>query len=510
MTDARRHARLVRLTTAGRAFVLLAMGVHVLWRRDVPAAWALLAVAITWTVAQLVAWRAPHVRVAWLEAAVVGLVCGLSLGWTTGVLAALTLAPFVGGLLRGFAGMAVASAAQLAGLLGGALAVHGPLSVETGLAVFTWTVTGLGAGGVAAYVRAAVPDGAPDADAPYRDAQGLLRQLIDLSGGLSSGLDVGSLGGALLSQVHDHAPAQTLALYVRRGETVVPLLEDPPVGPEAERLAAAAWATRRIQVEGRAFAFPLGEGSIVAGTLSERVELDLQPRLEEVRTALGSAAVQLDTALLFSAFRDAATADERRRLSREMHDGIAQDIASLGYLVDALAARPADPRQAGQLAALRERISTIVSEVRQSVLTLRTSVGESESLGAAVGTLARHLSEVSGVPIAVTLDEHSTRLRAEVEAELFRITQEAMTNAVRHARAGSVEVVCQVYPPEALITVTDDGRGLQQRRPDSHGLAIMRERADLIGADLAIGDGVDGGLRIAVRLGRSAQDRVAT
>jgi hypothetical protein len=63
------------------------------------------------------------------------------------------------------------------------------------------------------------------------------------------------------------------------------------------------------------------------------------------------------------------------------------------------------------------------------VRTLRTSVGENESLGTAIGSLARHLSSGSGVPIQVTLDESTQRLRPDVEAELLRITQEAMNNA---------------------------------------------------------------------------------
>ena len=91
---------------------------------------------------------------------------------------------------------------------------------------------------------------------------------------------------------------------------------------------------------------------------------------------------------------------------------------------------------------LRERITAVVGEVRRSVLTLRTEVGASESLGAAIGAVARNLTEVSGVPIHVTLDERATRLRPEVEAELFRISQEAMTNAVRHARPSRIDVHC--------------------------------------------------------------------
>ena len=170
-----------------------------------------------------------------------------------------------------------------------------------------------------------------------------------------------------------------------------------------------------------------------------------------------------------------------------MHDGVAQDIASLGYLVDALAIRATDPEQAARIDVLRERISAVVGEVRRSVLTLRTETSDqSESLGSAIGAVARNLTEVSGVPIHVTLDERATRLRPEVEAELFRISQEAMTNAVRHARPSRVDVHCLVHAPEARITVTDDGRGLQAARSDSHGLQIMRERALLINAALAI------------------------
>ncbi|WP_278256222.1 histidine kinase [Nocardioides convexus] len=100
-----------------------------------------------------------------------------------------------------------------------------------------------------------------------------------------------------------------------------------------------------------------------------------------------------------------------------MHDGVAQDIASLGYLVDALAARPADEQQAKTFAMLRERVSVVVSEVRRSVMNLRTSIGEAESLGGAISSVARHLSESSGIPIRVRLDEQPARLRPEVEAE---------------------------------------------------------------------------------------------
>ena len=68
---------------------------------------------------------------------------------------------------------------------------------------------------------------------------------------------------------------------------------------------------------------------------------------------------------------------------------------------------------------LRERLTMVVGEVRRSVQTLRTEIGENDSLGTAIGSLARHLSASSGIPIHVTLDEQTTRLRPEVESELL-------------------------------------------------------------------------------------------
>jgi signal transduction histidine kinase len=205
--------------------------------------------------------------------------------------------------------------------------------------------------------------------------------------------------------------------------------------------------------------------------------------------------------VLFLAFRDSATVEERRRLAREMHDGVAQEMASLGYYVDSLVGQePAGSERARQLTLLRERLTMVVGEVRRSVQTLRTSIGENDSLGTAIGSLARHLSASSGTPIHVTLDESTTRLRPEVESELLRIAQEAMTNAVRHSGAQAINVQCRVAPPTAEIVIRDDGRGLGRGRDDSHGLEIMRERATLIGADLDVTDSVPHGTSVTVRL----------
>ena len=371
----------------------------------------------------------------------------------------------------------------------------------------TWTVAGIGLGLIADFVRSTLGR-VPDELAPYLDAQNLLRELIALSSGLSSGLDVNTLGGEILSKVRDSVPASALALYVPGGDSLVPVITrsfhpDEGLGSAEHEMASEAWLRSDVVVADRFFAFRIGERAMVSGMLSDRVDLealDLPGAVGMLRADLQVRAVQLDTALLFAKFRDSATADERQRLAREMHDGVAQDIASLGYVVDALAARPADEKQAAQLEQLRSRISKIVAEVRRSVLTLRTSIGENESLGAAISSVARHLNERSGIPIQVTLDERTGRLRPEVEAELFRIAQEAMNNAIKHAHATVIDVHCRVHAPGATLTISDDGRGLQPGRTDSYGLNIMRERAHLVGAALTIGGNDRGGVTVNVEI----------
>lgn len=507
-----RERQHVRLAAAARAFVLVALLAPVLWQRDAWGLGAIVVIGCIWSLSTLADWRQrlPVLVLVTVEATVVGAVCGFVVHETLAVLGALAVAPFTAGLYRSLQGVALALSAELTAVVVIAFVAYDGLDKQAGFGAFSWSMTGLGLGLVGTFLHSALNE-KPDPLAPYHYAQGLIRQLIDISGGLDNGLDPVALGGAILSSVRDDLPTSALVISVPRGDTLTPLVTK-AMGTsvninECEDIAVEAWAVGLPVLHDHVFAFPLnteaGTTAIVAGVLSSRVDparIGVEDRIRKLMRRLGPSAVHLDTALLFSAFRDAATAEERRRLSREMHDGVAQDIASLGYLVDTLRVGVTSPEQAERIDMLRDRISAVVAEIRRSVVTLRTSVGQSESLGTAIGSIARNLSEVSGVPIHVTLDEHTQRLRSEVEAELFRIAQEAMNNAVRHAQASVIDVHCVVHAPEALITVSDNGRGLQTARSTSHGLHIMKERALLIGASLEIGETPSGGLAVTVRL----------
>jgi signal transduction histidine kinase len=502
-----------RLTTTTRAFALLVVAVPVLWARDTAALPYLVLLATIWTAASwldhrdLPRWAA---RVDLVEAALVGATCGLALQESMGLSAALAVPPFISGLRHGFRAAATALAAELVVLVGLTLLLSDGMPSQQGVSTVTWAVTGLGLGLVAGFFASAAEE-EPDALAPYRDARALILELLDLSGSLSSGLDPVVLGNDILEMVQDRVPAAALTVHVKRDDELTPLtrldVDTWSDTTKADALAMDVLNDPVPHISGRSFAFPIttdaGIVGVVTGVLSDDAQPDrfgLLALLEGYVDQVVPTAIRLDTALLFGRFRDTATADERRRLAREMHDGVAQDIASMGYLVDALAAAPSSPDQARQLTLLREAISSVVAEVRRSVLTLRSSTDGADSLGAAISGLARHLSAVSGVPIQVTLDEQTTRLRPEIEAELLRIVQESLNNAVKHAQASLIDVQCRVNPPEVSIVVADNGRGLQGRRVDSHGLEIMNERARLIGAELEVTNRASGGAQVSVRI----------
>jgi signal transduction histidine kinase len=497
------------LAVGARTFALLSLMLPLILKDDQLLLLALLTLGAVWaavTAGEMLALPATLLLV--LDAALVGSVTGLSAHSTTAILGAIALPPFTAGLSRGIRGVALSLSAELAAYVAVGLS---RLDQVQGIAAFDWAVTGLGLGLIAAFVRRAFLQ-VNDPQRAYRDAQALIRELITLSGRLSSGLDPVALGGQIASAVRDQLPVASLTVHIPRGDVLTPLVGDTGVStPESlvsEELAQYSLATGNIRIAGHSFAFPLNSGggvaAVVSGVLAPGLDpqaLDLPRQLSQLDRSLSPATVRLDTAVLFLAFRDSATFEERRRLAREMHDGVAQEMASLGYFVDTLVDQePEDSVRGRQLKLLRERLTMVVGEVRRSVQTLRTEVGESDSLGTAIGSLARHLSASSGIPIHVTLDEQTTRLRPEIEGELLRIAQEAMTNAVRHSGATAINVQCSVAPPAAEIVVGDNGHGLGTGREDSHGLEIMRERAALIAGELGVTSNAPHGTVVSVRL----------
>src|SRR5438270_888188 len=251
-------------------------------------------------------------------------------------------------------------------------------------------------------------------------------------------------------------------------------------------------------------------------TIQERRDRP-QPYAEATRllTQLRTVARQLPGATLdpgglaehlIEEVRALATNEERQRLAREIHDGVAQELVMVGYGIDnTLAVLPPDAKDAtDELRTLRNEVTRVITELRLSLFELRSEVDRHGGLTAAIAEYARAVGAQAGLRVHLSLDESTARLPAATEAELLRIAQEAITNARKHAGASNLWVTCAVDPPFAQIEVSDDGHGISDQRPDGrYGLAIMAERAERIRGRLEITPRNPNGTRVTVVLGSS-------
>jgi PAS domain S-box-containing protein len=198
-----------------------------------------------------------------------------------------------------------------------------------------------------------------------------------------------------------------------------------------------------------------------------------------------------------------AQEEERRQIAREMHDELGQSLVALKLNLQAALA---DPALRGQrLEDSTSIVERMIEQVRDRSLDLHPAVLDDVGLLAALDWLCARQSARSGVPIDVRGARPLPRLTREAEGAFFRIVQEALSNSLKHARAGRIEVNL-VHDPVAIeLTVRDDGCGfdpgqVEREHPESLGLISMRERAELIGAVFAVHSEPGRGTRIVVRL----------
>ncbi len=222
------------------------------------------------------------------------------------------------------------------------------------------------------------------------------------------------------------------------------------------------------------------------------------------RLALATAP-RLESSVLFDEIRRLATVEERQRVAREIHDGIAQELVYVGYELDSLGAEIDAQKDTARQSArrVRDQVTRIISELRLSIFTLRTAA-EPGGLGAALGEYVRSVAGAAGIAVHLSLSEDPVRLPADAEAELLRIAQEAVSNARKHANARNLWVTLQVEPPRALLRVEDDGQGIDATGHRGFGLDIMKERADRLGATLSVTGRQPRGTSVEVELGGAA------
>jgi signal transduction histidine kinase len=459
-----------------------------------------------------------------VEAAAAAGIIGLSAGTLPEpLLPYLVVPPLAAGLLSG-AGAAVGASLVSLVVLVITASQAGDLTLRTQITqIAEWVGLGLATGLVGAWARSvATREG--QVNSTYVSAHRLLTRLRDVARALPTGLDEVTLAQQVLSTMSTDLSFDRAALYARsEGGVLMPLAYsgadhvDWLPSPE-EGIWGKVWQSGQVVQQTGTFSDPTqGHSAVLALRLGDRrvgligVERIGGPwsarHLARAQSLADDAALRIDTGQLFSEVRALATVEERRRLAREIHDGIAQEVASLGYVVDDLLHRPLDEEATSDLMTLRRELTRIVDELRLSIFDLRSDVQPAAGLGAALTSYVRSVGTGAGLTVHLVLDESAYRLPIEAETELLRVAQEAITNARKHARARNLWVTCRVDPPRAFLRIADDGRGLGTPRPDSFGLEIMRERATRLGAGLTVRNRVGGGTVVEVTLGATPRAR---
>jgi signal transduction histidine kinase len=203
--------------------------------------------------------------------------------------------------------------------------------------------------------------------------------------------------------------------------------------------------------------------------------------------------VREQTAIIQQKLQREAVLEERTRIAREFHDTLEQELAAITIQLETVADQfdeaPQIARQMLDLARNMTRRSLF--EARRSVWDLRSHLLENSTLVNAVGEVAKLMSASSRVPISVGTSGSPRKLPAQVENNLLRITQEALANALKHARATQIKLNLAYGPGKVWLRIQDDGVGFDTNNSaivyaGHFGLLDMSERAEKMGGSFSV------------------------
>jgi signal transduction histidine kinase len=201
----------------------------------------------------------------------------------------------------------------------------------------------------------------------------------------------------------------------------------------------------------------------------------------------------------------AAVADERARIARELHDVVGHSVSVMTVQASAVRRllRPHQERQREALLVVEQTGREALAEMRRMVGVLRRpeegpALAPQPSLEH-VDKLVEHARE-AGLAVELSIEGTPEQLPAGVDLTAYRLVQEGLTNALKHARARQAEVRVRYGEGHVEVTVSDDGHGVGSGEGGGHGLVGMRERVSVYGGELEAGPRAGGGYRLRARL----------
>jgi signal transduction histidine kinase len=201
----------------------------------------------------------------------------------------------------------------------------------------------------------------------------------------------------------------------------------------------------------------------------------------------------------------AAVAEERARIARELHDVVGHSVSVMTVQASAVRRR-LNPDQEQE----REALEIVEQTGREALAEMRRLVGvlrrPEEGPALAPQPSLQHLDRLvaqareSGLPVELRIEGEATQLPPGVDLTAYRLVQEGLTNAIKHARASKADVVVRYADGSVEVTVTDDGPGGGDGGGGGHGLVGMRERVTVYGGELEAGPRPEGGYSLRARL----------
>jgi signal transduction histidine kinase len=254
---------------------------------------------------------------------------------------------------------------------------------------------------------------------------------------------------------------------------------------------------------------PLRVGEHLIGTLdvqSSQVNSFTQEDLLVIQSLGDQVAVAIENARLYEQNRDLAVLEERNRLARDLHDSVTQTLYSLRLLAEGwrrIAASNGDMSVNDTMSQVGEITQQALKEMRLLVYELRPP--EIEQIGF-IGAIRQRLEAVedrAGINTRLEIDD-LTELPTPLEDELYRITQEALNNSLKHAAATAIHVQISKDNSQIYVKISDNGCGFNLAEMDQHrgglGMASMRERASRLGGTLSVISHPGAGTEILVAL----------
>lgn len=246
----------------------------------------------------------------------------------------------------------------------------------------------------------------------------------------------------------------------------------------------------------------LAVAALSADAVKEQRELRL---LESIGDWL---ALATENTRLYRQVQDVAVLQERERIAREMHDGMAQLLGYINTQTIAVRKLLSDKRlkeALEELTRMEEITRDLYADVREGILGLRVAAHRQDGLLPALREYAERYMEMSDIQVEfkVSPDADCTQLTPSVEIQLMRIIQEALTNARKHSRATAVDIEFERNNNELHVTIADNGQGFDLERGSSagrprFGLHTMRERAEAVGGSFNIDTAVGQGTKVEV------------